>query len=72
MACNWLMVTSSGDNNNYWPSGPGVWVCSPTKLKKKRKNKPKAEKETAQPMAAWFNNSKKHTAMSRRSIASCS
>ena len=34
MACNWLMVTSFGDNN--WPSGPGVWVCSPTKLKKTR------------------------------------
>ena len=34
MACNWLMVTSFGDNN--WPSGPGVWVCSPTKLKKKK------------------------------------
>ena len=33
MACNWLMVTSSGDNN--WPSEPAVWVCSPTKLKKK-------------------------------------
>ena len=42
MACNWLMVISFGDNN--WPSGPGVWVCSPTKLKKnktfnKRKNR---------------------------------
>ena len=33
MACNWLMVTSFGDNN--WLSGPGVWVYSPTKLKKK-------------------------------------
>ena len=36
------MVTSFGDNN--WPSGPGVWVCSPTKLRKnktfnKRKNR---------------------------------
>ena len=51
MACNWLMVTSSGDNN--WPSGPGVWVCSPTKLKKKI-NKQKAEQETAQPTAARF------------------
>ena len=42
MACNWLMVTSSGDNN--WPSEPAVWVCSQTKLKKtktfnKRKNR---------------------------------
>ena len=35
MACYWLMVTSSSDNN--WPSWPGVWVCSPTKLKKKNK-----------------------------------
>ena len=33
----------------------GVWVCSPTKLKKKLKNKPKAEQETAQPTAAQFN-----------------
>ena len=39
MACNWLLVTSSGDNN--WPSGPGVWVCSPTKLKNKTFNKRK-------------------------------
>ena len=53
MACNWLMVTLFGDNN--WPSGPGVWVCSPTKLKIKI-NKPKAEQETAQPTAAQFNN----------------
>ena len=51
MACNWLMVTSSGDNN--WPSEPAVWVFSPTKLKKI--NKPKAEQETAQPTAARFN-----------------
>ena len=35
MACYWLMVTSFSDNN--WPSGPGVWVCSPTKLQKKIK-----------------------------------
>ena len=46
MACNWLMVTSSGDNNGR----VGVWVCSPTKLKI-----PKAEQETAQPTAARFN-----------------
>ena len=31
-----------------------VWVCSPTKLKKLKKNKPKAEQETAQPTAARF------------------
>ena len=40
MACNWLMMTSCGDNNGR----VGVWVCSPTKLKI-----PKAEQETAQP-----------------------
>ena len=57
MACNWLMVTSSGENN--WPSGPGVWVCSPTKLTKKN-NKPKAEQENAQPTAARFNIYKPH------------
>ena len=45
MACNWLMMTSSGDNNGR----VGVWVCSPTKLKI-----PKAEQETAQPTAARF------------------
>ena len=45
MACNWLMMISSGDNNGR----VGVWVCSPTKLKI-----PKAEQETAQPMAARF------------------
>ena len=44
MACNWLMMTSSGDNNGR----VGVWVCSPTKLKI-----PKAEQETAQPTAAF-------------------
>ena len=33
-----------------------VWVCSPTKLKKLKKNKAKAEQETAQPTAARFNN----------------
>ena len=33
----------------------GVWVCSATKLKKLKKNKPKAEQETAQPTAAQFN-----------------
>ena len=49
MACNWLMMTSSGDNNGR----VGVWVCSPTKLKKIPKI-PKAEQETAQPTAARF------------------
>ena len=47
MACNWLMMTSSGDNNGR----VGVWVCSPTKLKEIRK----AEQETAQPTAVQFN-----------------
>ena len=51
MACNWLMMTSSGDNNGR----VGVWVCSPTKLKKIPKI-PKAEQETAQPTAARFKN----------------
>ena len=49
MACNWLMMTSSGDNNGR----VGVWICSPTKLKI-----PKAEQETAQPTAARFKNLK--------------
>ena len=49
MACNWLMMTSSGDNNGR----VGVWACSPTKLKI-----PKAEQETAQPTAARFNEEK--------------
>ena len=49
MACNWLMMTSSGDNNGR----VGVWVCSPTKLKQIPKI-PKAEQETAQPTAARF------------------
>ena len=42
MACNWLMVTSFGDNN--WPSGPGVWFCSLTKLKKKIINRRQSKK----------------------------
>ena len=50
MAYNWLMMTSSTDDN--WLSGS--LGCSPTKLKKI--NKPKAEQETAQPTAAQFNN----------------
>ena len=54
MACNWLMMTSSGDNNGR----VGVWVCSPTKLKI-----PKAEQETAQPTAARF---KKNNKINRR------
>ena len=49
MACNWLVMTSSGDNNGR----VGVWVCSPTKLKKIPKI-PKAEQETARPTAARF------------------
>ena len=39
----------------------GVWVCSPTKLKKRVKNKPKAEQETAQPTAARFNKQTKNS-----------
>ena len=50
MACNWLMMTSSGDNN--WPSGSLGLLTD--KTKKTEKNKPKAEQETAQPMAAQF------------------
>ena len=55
MAYNWLMMTSSGDNN--WPSGTSsaeVWIYLPTKRKKN--NKPKAEQEATQPMAAWLKN----------------
>ena len=51
MAYNWLMMTSSGDDN--WPSGSlGLLTDKTTKKKKK----PKAEQETAQPTAARFNN----------------
>ena len=53
MASNWLMMTSSGDDN--WPSGTSsaeVWILLPTKRKKKIK--PRAEQETAQPTAARF------------------
>ena len=53
MACNWLMMTSSSDNNNYWPSGSLGLLTD--KTKKTEKNKPKAEQETAQPTAARFN-----------------
>ena len=47
MACNWLM-TSSGDDNK--PSGSLGLLTDKTK----KKNKPKAEQETAQPTAARF------------------
>ena len=54
MAYNWLMMTSSGDDNR--PSGSlGLFADKTTK--KKIKNKPKAEQETAQPTAARFNKS---------------
>ena len=46
MACNWLMMTSSGENN--WPSVSLGLLTDKTK-------KPKAEQETAQPPAARFN-----------------
>ena len=54
MACNWLMMTSSGDDNR--PSGSLGLLTDKTK-KIKNKNKPKAEQETAQPTAARFNKS---------------
>ena len=51
MACNWLMMTSFGDDNR--PSGSLGLLTD--KTKKKNRNKPKAEQETAQPTAARFN-----------------
>ena len=51
MACNWLMMTSSGDDNR--PSRSLGLLTD--KTKKNKKNKPKAEQETAQPTAARFN-----------------
>ena len=56
MACNWLMMTSSGDDNR--PSGSLGLLTDKTK-KKKNKNKPKAEQETAQPTAARFSKKNK-------------
>ena len=53
MACNWLMMISSGDDNR--PSGSLGLLTDKTK-KNKIKNKPKAEQETAQPTAARFKN----------------
>ena len=44
MAYNWLMMTSSGDDN--WPSGSLGLLTD--KTKKKIKTKPKADQETAQ------------------------
>ena len=49
MACNWLMMTSSRDDNR--PSGSLGLLTDKTKNKN---NKPKAEQETAQPTAARF------------------
>ena len=51
MAFNWLMMTSSGDDNR--PSGSLGLLTD--KTAKKKINKPKAEQETAQPTAARFN-----------------
>ena len=48
---NWLMMTSSGDDN--WLSGSLGLLSDKTK-----KKKPKAEQETAQPTAAWFKKNK--------------
>ena len=45
------MMTSSGDDNR--PSGNLGLLTD--KTTKKKKNKPKAEQETAQPTAARFN-----------------
>ena len=55
MAFNWLMMTSSGDDNR--PSGSLGLLTDKTK-KKNNKNKPKAEQETAQPTAARFKKNK--------------
>ena len=44
MVCNWLMMTSSGEDNWPWEFGSGH----------RQKKKPKAEQETAQPTAARF------------------
>ena len=46
MAYNWLMMTTSSGNDN-WPSKSLGLLTD--KTKKKNKNKPKAEQETAQP-----------------------
>ena len=53
MAYNWLMMTSSGDDNR--PSGSLGLLTD--KTTEKIKHKPKAEQETAQPTAARFNKS---------------
>ena len=45
MACNWLMMTSSGEDNGPWEFGSAY---------RQKKKKPKAEQETAQPTAARF------------------
>ena len=55
MACNWLMMTSSGDDNR--PSGSLGLLTDKTK-KNNNNNKPKAEQETAQPTAARFKKNK--------------
>ena len=49
MACNWLMMTSSGEDNGPWEFGSAY----------RQKKKPKAEQETAQPTTARFNKNKK-------------
>ena len=51
MAYNWLMKASSGDDNR--PSG-SLGMLTDKTTKKKNKNKPMAEQETAQPTAARF------------------
>ena len=57
MACNWLMMTSSGENN--WPSVSLGLLTDKTK-------KPKAEQETAQPTAVRFKKSPKRVQFCQR------
>ena len=64
MACNWLMMTSSGDDNS--PSGSLGLLTDKTKKKIKKKNKPKAEQETAQPRAARFKKKKINRRQSKK------
>ena len=44
MACNWLMMTSSGEDNWPWEFGSAY----------RQRKKPKAEQETARATAARF------------------
>ena len=53
MACNWLMMTSSGDDNR--PSGSLGLLTDKTKKKKNKINRRQSKKPPAQPTAARFN-----------------